>query len=174
MLARVASILHLSGYLINLGDVSLIDMLNRISFICCLMFIGSACDSKTSSPTPEQLQHMIQFREQLEHKLGDMYALAIKPGTEEQRMRGQELYRQICAPCHGVRGRGDGHTAQGLVGNPSDLTDAEQASFYSEQARLYILRKGVDGTPMMGWENVLTEADIMAVYLYIRSLIKRK
>ena len=146
----------------------------KLILICCLMFIGSGCGSETSSPTPAQLQRMIQFREQLEHKLGDLYVLAIKPGTEKQRMRGQELYRQICAPCHGVRGHGDGHTAQGLIGSPTDLTDAERASFYSEQARLYIIRKGVEGTPMMGWEDVLAEADIMAVYLYIRSLIKRK
>ena len=138
------------------------------------MFIGLACSSKTSSPTPAQLQRMIQFREQLEHKLGDLYVLAVKPGTEEQCMRGQELYRQTCAPCHGVRGHGDGHTAQGLLWTPTDLTDAERASFYSEQARLYIIRKGIDGTPMMGWEHVLTEPDIMSVYLYIRSLIKRK
>ena len=147
----------------------------KLLFLSCIVTLGAlACSDEPNVPTAEQLHRMTALRNQLRETLAKQYDVPVAAATETQLKRGQELYQQVCAPCHGVRGRGDGHTGQGLLGRPTDLTDPSHANFYSEQARLHIIRKGVSGTPMMGWENVLTEEDIVAVYLYIRSLIKRK
>jgi hypothetical protein len=59
-----------------------------------------------------------------------------------------------------------------LLQPPSNFTDPVQAAFFSESARLHIIRKGIAGTAMMGWENVLPEQDILAIYLYVRYLFE--
>ncbi len=41
------------------------------------------------------------------------------PGTS---WKGADLYRQFCAVCHGINGRGDGPAVEALSSKPSDLT----------------------------------------------------
>jgi mono/diheme cytochrome c family protein len=50
-------------------------------------------------------------------------ALAGRPADVEQ-VRGQQIYSEFCAACHGRYGRGDGPLAQNLVRRPLDFTDA--------------------------------------------------
>ena len=52
----------------------------------------------------------------------------------------------------------------------ADFTDAAHATYYSDQARLYIIRNRVPGTPMTAWKDLLSEAEIQAVFAYVRSL----
>ena len=40
----------------------------------------------------------------------------------EQPVQGEFLYRQHCASCHGISGKGDGAVAEFLTPRPSDLT----------------------------------------------------
>jgi len=40
--------------------------------------------------------------------------------------------------------------------------------------RMHIIKKGVTGTPMSGWEGVLNEKEIQSVHAYIRSLRSSK
>ena len=141
-------------------------------FCLGLMLTLGACSESTKVSDPEQFRRMVQLRERMKKELAAEYDLPVAAATEQQLKRGSELYHQVCAPCHGANGRGDGKTAKGLSGNLTDLTDPELATFYSEQGRLNIIKKGVEGTPMLSWQNVLTEADILAVYLHIRSLVK--
>ncbi len=130
--------------------------------------------SRSSDPLdPQQLRRMEDIRERLKKELGEKYDQPIPAASVEQLKRGSELYAQLCASCHGARGDGKGEIAEGILGHPTDFTDGNQATFYSEPARLQIIRKGVAGTPMMGWENVLTEQEMLAVYVYVRSLISK-
>lgn len=117
---------------------------------------------------------MLELRERLKLELGEKYLLLVPEATPTQLKRGAELYPQVCASCHGGRGDGLGKITEGLAGNPTSFTDPVQAAFFSEQARLHIIRKGIAGTPMMGWQNMLSEEDIQALYLYIRSLVGQK
>jgi len=136
-----------------------------------LLMIFSSCTSESKPIDPTQQQRMLELRERLRGELGEKYNQPIPEATETQLKRGAELYPHVCASCHGGRGDGLGKISEGLAGNPTSFTDQEQAAFFSGQARLHIIRKGVPGTPMMGWQNVLIEEDIMALYFYIRSLI---
>lgn len=131
----------------------------------------SACNSTNPSIAPERLSHMTAVREKLKHEMGERYDQPVAASSDSQLQRGQKLFAQLCAGCHGPRGDGKGHVAEGIAGHPSNFTNPAEAAFYSEQARLQIIRKGISGTPMMGWENVLTEEDILAVYGYVRSLL---
>ncbi len=136
-----------------------------------LLLILSACTSESKPIDPTQQQRMLELRERLNGELGEKYNQSIPEATEAQLKRGAELYPHVCASCHGGRGDGLGKISEGLAGNPTSFTDPEQAAFFSGQARLEIIRKGVPGTPMMGWKSVLNKEDILALYLYIRSLI---
>jgi cytochrome c oxidase cbb3-type subunit 2 len=42
--------------------------------------------------------------------------------TQAMQERGQRLYREACAPCHGLYGNGQGPAAQGLHPKPQDFT----------------------------------------------------
>ena len=138
-------------------------------FVLILIFTSCVSESKPIDPTQEQ--RLSELRDRLKGELGKRYGQPIPEAKEAQLKRGAELYPQVCASCHGGRGDGLGKITEGLAGNPTSFTDREQATFFSEQGRLQIIRKGVAGTPMMGWQNVLSEKDILALYLYIRSLI---
>ncbi|NIR48035.1 c-type cytochrome [candidate division KSB1 bacterium] len=146
-------------------------MIRRKVIFLSLSLLFFACGNGTKSPDPFQLQRMTVVRERLKQELGEKYHQAIPEATEQQLERGGQLYARLCAPCHGPRGKGNVKDADRLVGNPTDFTDPQQATFFSEQARLYIIRKGVKDTPMLAWENVLSNDDIMAVYVYVRSLV---
>ncbi|MFQ5629187.1 MAG: c-type cytochrome [bacterium] len=146
--------------------------MDLLKTVLVLVLLVTACARDTESLDPKQLQRMSVVRERLKNRLGEKYRQPVPQATPQQLARGQALYAQLCAPCHGPRGEGSGKNANRLSVKPTDFTDPQQASFYSEQARLYIIRKGIQGTPMMGWENVLSDADIVAVYLYIRSFMK--
>ncbi len=139
-----------------------------------LLLIFSSCTSESKPIDPTQQQRMLELRERLKSELGEKYNQSIPEATEAQLKRGAELYPHVCASCHGGRGDGLGKISEGLAGNPTSFTDPEQALFFSGQARLHIIRKGVPGTPMMGWQNVLCEEDVLTLYLYIRSLIGQK
>ena len=83
--------------------------------------------------------------------------------------RGQELYAQSCAGCHGDAGRGDGPAAAGLEPPPADLTDPTLATsspldFYRR------ITLGVAGTTMPGFEATLDEEERWAVALYASTL----
>ncbi|MFQ5676179.1 MAG: c-type cytochrome [bacterium] len=114
------------------------------------------------------------MRQRLQIELGEKYHEPIPAATADQLKRGAELYPQVCAACHGGRGDGQGKITEALVDTPTSFTDPQQATFFSDQARLHIIRKGIAGTPMMGWSGVLSDDDILALYLYVRSLIEKE
>jgi cytochrome c oxidase cbb3-type subunit 3 len=74
--------------------------------------------------------------------------------------RGQEVYAQHCAACHGAAG--GGVTAPALA-NPVLLATASDAFLRDTIAR------GRTGTPMPGFRAVLDDADLDAVTAFLRS-----
>lgn len=142
-----------------------------IIWISLLSLLLVSCDTKQKSISAGDRSRRLAYRETLKQKLGDLYHKPVQEASSLQLDRGAQLYSQLCASCHGGRGEGNGHAGETLLSNPSNLTDEQEARFYSEQARLHIIRNGVPGTAMMGWQGVLPEEDILAVYLYIRFLL---
>lgn len=92
------------------------------------------------------------------------------PASPPSLARGGEVYRQNCATCHGMAGRGDGPAAAGLEPRPADLAaladlvDRSPLDFYRR------VSLGVAGTAMPAFEAQLPAADRWAVAVYASTL----
>lgn len=91
------------------------------------------------------------------------YTLAYEPG---QVARGQFIYEQACASCHGAGGRGDGPEASGPV---PDLTDQSHMALASDRALYTVIAEGV-GQTMPAFAGELDEAQRQDVVAYVRAL----
>ena len=113
---------------------------------------------------------MVATREALRTTLGPAYDAPVPGLDAADPTHGKSVYDQACASCHGATGKGDGPAGQGLQPPPADFTDAFHARFYSDAARVHIVRKGIAGTAMAGFEGTLSEQDVLDVYAYVKSL----
>jgi len=142
-----------------------------MAVVLAMPAIFGSCDDAPRDVQPSDVQRLVQAADRIRIELGDEYDTPITPGTSSQLVRGARLYSQLCAGCHGSGGKGDGWTANKLTIPPGDLTDPIRAAILSDQGQLHVLRKGIEGTPMIGWEGVLGEADLRCVLHYVRSLV---
>ena len=88
------------------------------------------------------------------------YALTLSTSAEEV-ARGEALYVQECAACHGDRGTG--------VSNAPDLTDGTAMSQRSLAFTFAAVRDGF-GESMPRFEATLSEEELWALAAYVRSL----
>jgi sulfur oxidation c-type cytochrome SoxX len=79
----------------------------------------------------------------------------------------KEIYKGICARCHGEKGDGKGVTHLYLDPAPRDLTKAEFMNSKPEERFLQSLKEGVPGTSMPPWERVLSEQQRKDVLAYV-------
>lgn len=91
------------------------------------------------------------------------YTLAYEPG---QVARGQLVYEQKCASCHGAGGRGDGPQAEGPV---PDLTDQSRMALVSDRAIHTAIAEGM-GQTMPAFADELDEAQRQDAAAYVRAL----
>lgn len=171
-----------------------IPLLIVSTFILSILFITtSSCTSTTHKGHPEpqmktgehehhhnhnthghengmHMKQMEDIKSWLKSELGSVYDQPVLAATEQQLSDGKKIYIGSCAPCHGANGKGDGPVSSTLAHKPADFASAGHANTYSDQGRIFIIKKGIQGTPMKGWESTLTEKEILAVYFYIRSL----
>ncbi len=83
--------------------------------------------------------------------------------------KGKKLYKQMCAICHGVKGKGDGMAGASLTPKPANFTsDAIQSE--SDGAIYWKLTEGK--APMASYKDMLTEAQRWELVTYIRTLKK--
>ena len=116
------------------------------------------------------MEHMNDVRDWLKMELGNNYSTSFPASTSEEINAGKIVYKKVCQSCHGDSGKGDGPAAAGLDPKPADFTDPGHSMFYSDKGRMHIIKKGITGTVMVGWENILSETEINNVYAYVKSL----
>ncbi|MGN6553605.1 MAG: c-type cytochrome [Verrucomicrobiota bacterium] len=102
------------------------------------------------------------------------------PRNEAALTEGKALYTKLaCITCHGESGHGDGTSAATLVDdsnlhiNPRDFS--RPATFKSGYASKEIVRTiltGFNGTPMVGFQGTIAEADAWKLAYYIETLAK--
>ncbi len=88
------------------------------------------------------------------------------PPPQEALTLGARVFAANCVQCHGNEGGGDGSAAGELAVAPADFR-AQRATL---EVTLRALRTGVTGTKMAPWTGRLTEAELMAVAQFVRSL----
>jgi mono/diheme cytochrome c family protein len=84
-------------------------------------------------------------------------------------VRGEALFSQNCALCHGAGGRGDGPGAASLSRAPADLTTGH-ALPHTDDDYAYWIENGIEGTDMPAFGQELGDGEIRDVIAYIRSL----
>ena len=80
--------------------------------------------------------------------------------------QGRDLFRQNCASCHGMDGRGDGPAAGALSPSPANFHEERPTKAHA----LRVLKEGVPGTAMPTWRAELNDAQQEAVAAYVDSL----
>lgn len=81
---------------------------------------------------------------------------------------GAAVFKQRCAACHGVGGKG----SPGL--NAPDFTDPKWQASTTDKAMTAIIKLGKKGSAMPAFGNMLKEEEITAVAAYLRSLNRSK
>jgi mono/diheme cytochrome c family protein len=88
--------------------------------------------------------------------------------TDEVVATGRLTYRERCQPCHGERGRGDGPLAAALEPRPADLV--LHVPQHPDGQLFYFISRGVPGTAMPAWRDVLTAERRWELVSYLRAL----
>lgn len=83
--------------------------------------------------------------------------------------RGRELYREDCAPCHGVVGGGDGPAASGMVPRPTSFREPWIALISPHQV-FNAANFGVPGTGMPAYREALLPGEMWDVAFFIMTL----
>ncbi len=96
--------------------------------------------------------------------------MMVSASTPELVSKGKELYRTICASCHGDNGEGDGPTAVTLNPKPRNFHQLTGWKNGSKISQIYkTLQEGIPGTAMAAFDYV-TPLDRFALIHYVRSL----
>jgi mono/diheme cytochrome c family protein len=77
------------------------------------------------------------------------------------------IYRDKCAVCHGLTGRGDGHDASLYDPKPTDFTDAQHMSGVTDGELYYKLTEG--RKPMPSFKKRLTDEQRWRMVLLLRT-----
>jgi mono/diheme cytochrome c family protein len=81
--------------------------------------------------------------------------------------KGQAIFQELCAVCHGASGKGDGYA--NFTPPPADLS-APATRGKSDGELAGSIRDGHANTPMGAWKYALSNEEIRAVIVYIRTL----
>ncbi|MBI4522259.1 MAG: cytochrome c [Deltaproteobacteria bacterium] len=87
------------------------------------------------------------------------------------------LFRELCSVCHGVGGKGDGPSAQGLEPKPADFTNCKAMAKDSDDVLFKIIKGGGQSagrsTVMPAWRDSLSDQQIGDLIKFIRGLCKK-
>lgn len=108
--------------------------------------VASNVDQKGSAQVPAEDEAII-----LKARLGDGAALD----------KGKEIYASRCAPCHGA-------TGGGVIG--PNLADDNWIHGGTLVQIKHVIENGVTEKGMLAWKSMLSQEDIRAVTVYVRSL----
>lgn len=83
--------------------------------------------------------------------------------------RGQILFDEHCARCHGLTGRGDGPEAARLTVPPANFHTARSKA-KTDFELLTAISYGIAFSPMHAWRGRVTDEELLELVRYIREL----
>jgi cytochrome c oxidase cbb3-type subunit II len=95
------------------------------------------------------------------------------PVTEQNLLRGKEVFLQRCVACHGLKGDGKGPGARFLSPPPADFTDKDDACCGGDTGPgdfYYRILRGWTGTGMENFGERLSVDDIWRVVLFVKTI----
>ena len=93
--------------------------------------------------------------------------------TEENLLRGKEVFLQRCVGCHGIAGDGKGPGAAFMSPSPADFTSADDACCGGDTGPgdfYYRILRGWTGTGMENFGDRLSVDDIWRVVLFVKTI----
>ncbi|HEX4383412.1 MAG TPA: FTR1 family protein [Myxococcales bacterium] len=108
---------------------------------------------------------------ELREQIAERFHVVLLPLHAPDLMRGQLVYTQSCAACHGA----DGHPNQALelATKPPDFTDREDLLPLSPQRVFSAATYGVPKTPMPAFDTGLTDEERWDVAFYVLALDRK-
>ncbi len=79
-----------------------------------------------------------------------------------------DQYEQLCARCHATDGSGDGPIASDLLPLPREFTNERFFNWLPEERAHTAIAEGVPGTAMPPFAEVLTDAEVEALWAHVR------
>jgi len=95
------------------------------------------------------------------------------PVTQENLLRGKEIFLERCVGCHGLKGNGKGPGARFLSPPPADFTSADDACCGGDTGPgdfYYRILRGWTGTAMENFGDRLSVNDIWRVVLFVKTI----
>jgi cytochrome c oxidase cbb3-type subunit II len=95
------------------------------------------------------------------------------PVTQENLLRGKEVFLQRCVGCHGLKGDGKGPAASFMSPPPADFTDKDDACCGGDTGPgdfYYRILRGWPGTAMENFGDRLSVDDIWRVVLFVKTI----
>jgi cytochrome c oxidase cbb3-type subunit 3 len=83
--------------------------------------------------------------------------------------RGQVLYDEHCARCHGLTGKGDGPDAARLTVPPANFQSARSRA-KTDFELLTAISYGIAFSPMHAWRGKVTDEELLELVRYLREL----
>jgi mono/diheme cytochrome c family protein len=83
--------------------------------------------------------------------------------------RGQVLYDEHCARCHGLTGKGDGPDAARLTVPPANFHTARSKA-KTDFELLTTISYGIAFSPMHAWRGRITDEELLELVRYLREL----
>lgn len=90
---------------------------------------------------------------------------------------GKQVFMQICTPCHGQEGKGDGPASVALDPKPRNLTEPGYMAGLNDRYLFELISRGgvaVGKSPLMPAQAGLAAQDITNVIAFVRSLSAQK
>jgi len=91
-------------------------------------------------------------------------------GLTPSERRGEMIFQDNCAFCHGADGTGKNWIGSFLQPHPRDLS----VNIYSIDHLKNVVQNGIPGTTMSAWKSVLTELQINDVSAYVKRLSEKR
>lgn len=88
-------------------------------------------------------------------------------GLTRQEKRGERLFQNNCAFCHGADGTGKNWIGSFMEPHPRNLTDPAVMASMSRLRLVTVIREGLANTSMPAWKSVLSNAEIEAIAAYV-------
>ena len=127
-------------------------------------------DDSTLSPPKDQLEEAPNLSQ-----IDRSYWLSADPlpVTQENLLRGKEIFLERCVGCHGLKGNGKGPGAPFLSPPPADFTSADDACCGGDTGPgdfYYRILRGWTGTAMENFGDRLSVNDIWRVVLFVKTI----
>ncbi len=106
----------------------------------------------------------------LQEVLLQRFPVRAAPKEPPDLARGERLYAERCASCHGAGGRGDGPQAAGLEPPPTNFHNESRVFQRSPFGFFTTVTHGLDGTAMAGYQGKMSEEERWDLAFYVASL----